>query len=83
MLYKLPRQLPTVLGDLHELQGLSTDFFKGTSVTEKLEDLNLGADDDADITMIPASSKNPVMLDQEARLVQEANPNIVRLSAVE
>lgn len=56
--------------------------FKGTNVTEKLEDLNLGSDDDADIIMIAASSKNPVILDQEAKLIQKANPNIVRLSAV-
>lgn len=50
-------QILTALGNLNELQGLSSVFLKGTYVTEELEDHHLGLDEEAGIIMIPAPSK--------------------------
>ena len=85
-------QILTELGNLDELHGLSSDSFKGTSVTDELGDLHLGSDEEADVTMIPASSKSPeedttLRDDTQAQkgvetAQEEATPKLVRQNAV-
>lgn len=58
------------------IQGLSTDLFKGTSVTEELGELHLLSNEDANITMIPAFFKG-------TRTAQvEENSQLVLVNAV-
>lgn len=53
-------QLLTELWNMDDhLHGLSSDSFRGTMITQDLEDLTLGSDEEMDTTVISAPRKTP------------------------